>query len=62
MKNNTMCSFVKKIIFPVSFSLVLSCNSATFFTNEEFTWQNDTIKMNDGSIKAYAPDAYTIIS
>lgn len=46
----------------MAFSLVLSCNSATFFTNEEFTWQNDTIKMNDGSIKAYAPDAYTIIS
>ena len=39
-----------------------SQNQAIIYQNDSFTWQKDTISLNDGSIKAYAPDSYTIVS
>ncbi len=39
-----------------------SQNQGIIYQNDSFTWQKDTISLNDGSIKAYAPDSYTIIS
>ena len=37
-------------------------NPGIIYQNDSFTWQKDTISLNDGSIKAYAPDSYTIVS
>lgn len=39
-----------------------SQNPGIIYQNDSFTWQKDTISLNDGSIKAYAPDSYTIVS
>lgn len=39
-----------------------SQNPGMIYQNDSFTWQKDTISLNDGSIKAYAPDSYTIVS
>ena len=40
----------------------ISCGQKTTYRNGSFTWQNDTISLNDGSVRAYAADATTIIS
>lgn len=52
----------KTAIAAAALCLAASCAQTSFFQNEAYTWQNDTISLNDGSIKAYAPDAHTIIS
>lgn len=52
----------KTAIAAAALCLAASCTQTPFFQNEAYTWQNDTISLNDGSIRAYAPDAHTIIS
>ena len=55
---------MKKYISILSAALatIASCSEKPIYTNSHFTWQGDTISLNDGSIRAYAPDAFTIIS
>ena len=53
----------KTLLFPLLL-MAFGCNQnpGIIYQNDSFTWQKDTISLNDGSIKAYAPDSYTIVS
>lgn len=53
----------KTLLFPLLL-MAFGCsqNPGIIYQNDSFTWQKDTISLNDGSIKAYAPDSYTIVS
>lgn len=53
----------KSLLFPLLL-IAFGCSHTPgiIYQNESFTWQGDTISLNDGSIKAYAPDSYTIVS